>query len=91
MTDTAPEIRGGFPQIRPTHAPPGLDRFVAAMRRLQDLTVSTNPDWSMWTAAAEHVETACALLEDHPVPEGWRRPAESSNCPGWVIPCSHHG
>jgi acyl-coenzyme A thioesterase PaaI-like protein len=70
MTDTAPEIRGGFPQIRPTHAPPGLDRFVAAMRRLQDLTVSTNPDWSMWTAAAEHVETACALLEDHPVPEG---------------------
>ena len=71
MTDTAPEVRGGFPEIRPAdHAPPGLGRFVAAMRRLQDLSVSTNPDWSMWTTAAQHIENACALLDGHQVPEG---------------------
>jgi acyl-coenzyme A thioesterase PaaI-like protein len=70
MTDTAPEIRGGFPEIKPVdHAPPGLGRFVAAMHRLQDLTVSTNPDSSMWSTAAQHVENACALLDGHQVPE----------------------
>jgi acyl-coenzyme A thioesterase PaaI-like protein len=39
------------------------------MRRLQDLTVSTNPESSMWTTAAEHIEKACALLDGHQVPE----------------------
>lgn len=73
MTDPAPEAppgsRGGFPDIRPAeHAPPGLGRFVAAMRRLQDLTVSTNSP--MWSTAAEHVERACALLDGRQVPEG---------------------
>jgi acyl-coenzyme A thioesterase PaaI-like protein len=71
MTDTAPGVRGGFPEIKPAdHAPPGLGRFVAAMRRLQDLTISTKPESSMWSAAAEHVENACALLDGHQVPEG---------------------
>ncbi|HYB82349.1 MAG TPA: PaaI family thioesterase [Mycobacterium sp.] len=71
MTDTASEIRGGFPEIKPADdAPPELGRFVAAMRRLHDLTVSTNPDWTMWATAAEHVENACALLDGHQVPEG---------------------
>ena len=70
MTDTAPEIRGGFPRISPIEeAPAELGRFVAALRRLQDLTVSTNPDSSMWAAAARHVENACALLDGHQVPE----------------------
>jgi len=75
MTDTtAPDAleqpRGGFPEITPTHAPPGLGRFVAALRRLQDLTVSTNPDSSLWTTAARRVEDACALLDGHQAPEG---------------------
>ncbi|MBV8788407.1 MAG: PaaI family thioesterase [Mycobacterium sp.] len=75
MTDTAPEVRGGFPDIRPAEAvPPGLERFVTAMRRLQDLTVATNPDVSRWTTAAQYVENACALLDGHQVPEG-RAPA----------------
>jgi acyl-coenzyme A thioesterase PaaI-like protein len=69
MTDTAPGVRGGFPEIKPAEpAPPGLGRFVAAMRRLQDLAVSTNG--STWSTAAEHVEKACALLDGHQVPEG---------------------
>ena len=70
MTDTAPEIRGGFPEVRPVEdAPPELGRFVAALKCLQDLTVSTRPDGELWAAAAEHVENACALLDGHQVPE----------------------
>jgi acyl-coenzyme A thioesterase PaaI-like protein len=74
MTDaagTAPEARsagGGFPEIKPAdHAPAGLGRFVAALRRLQDLTVSTDPG-SAWSVAAQRVEDACALLDGHQVP-----------------------
>src|SRR6202043_3568079 len=64
VTDTAPGVRGGFPEIKPAEqTPPGLGRFVAAMRRLQDLAVSTNG--SMWSTAAEHVEKACALMYGH--------------------------
>src|ERR1700748_2445069 len=39
------------------------------MRRLQDLTVSTNPDNSLWADAAAHLESTCALLDGHQVPE----------------------
>jgi acyl-coenzyme A thioesterase PaaI-like protein len=75
MTDTArgelEASQGGFPEIKPAdHAPPGLGRFVAAMRRLQDLTVAAKPRSSLWTTAAQHVESACALLDGHQVPEG---------------------
>ncbi|OBJ51813.1 PaaI family thioesterase [Mycobacterium sp. 1423905.2] len=73
MTDTAPEVRptvrGGFPDVRPVDAPPGLGRFAEALRRLQDLTVSTNPDAATWAAATEHIENACAMLESHQAPE----------------------
>jgi acyl-coenzyme A thioesterase PaaI-like protein len=82
VTDTAPEIRGGFPEIKPIDAPPELGRFVAAMRRLQDLAVSTNPDDSMWAVAAEHVENVCALLEDHQVPEGLAPAGRVIDLPG---------
>ncbi|MCV7443902.1 PaaI family thioesterase [Mycobacterium paraense] len=69
MTETAPGVRGGFPEIKPAeHAPAELGRFVAAMRRLQDLAVST--DSPNWDAAAEHVERACALLDGHQAPQG---------------------
>jgi acyl-coenzyme A thioesterase PaaI-like protein len=68
--DTAAEIRGGFPQVTPLdEAPADLGRFVAALRRLQDLTVSTRPDDSTWATAVQHVENACALLDGHQVPE----------------------
>ena len=70
MTDTAPEVRGGFPEVRPVEdAPAELGQFAAAMRRLQDLTVSTRPDEALWAAAAEHVLNACALLDGQQVPE----------------------
>lgn len=70
MTDTARQTRGGFPDVRPVdEAPKELGRLVAAIRRLQDLTVSTNPDSSLWAAAAQHLESACELLDGHQVPE----------------------
>ena len=70
MTDTAPAARGGFPEVRPVEdAPEELGRFVTALRRLQDLTVSTNPGSVLWADAAAHVESACALLDGHQVPE----------------------
>ena len=68
--DTAPAARGGFPEVRPVEdAPAELGRFVVAMRRLQDLTVSTNPDSSLWADAAAHLESACVLLDGYQVPE----------------------
>lgn len=73
MTDavhSAPTTRGGFPEVRPVQdAPPELGRFVAALHRLQDLTVSTRPDSAVWAAAAEHIENAWALLDGHQVSE----------------------
>lgn len=70
MTDTAPEVRGGFPDVRPVEdAPAELGPFVAALRRLQDLTVSTRPDPALWAAATVHLENARALLDGHQVPE----------------------
>ncbi|HEX5256154.1 MAG TPA: PaaI family thioesterase [Mycobacterium sp.] len=70
MTETAPEVRGGFPDVRPVEdAPEELGPFIAALRRLQDLTVSTKPDPALWAAATTHLENACALLDGHQVPE----------------------
>jgi acyl-coenzyme A thioesterase PaaI-like protein len=70
VTDTAPAARGGFPDVRPVEdAPEELGRFVAALRRLQDLTVSTSPGSERWADAAAHLENACALLDGHQVPE----------------------
>lgn len=66
MTDT----RGGFPDVRPVEdAPAELGRYIAALRRLQDLTVSTNPGGALWADAADHLESACAMLDGHQVPE----------------------
>ena len=72
MTDapTRPRSPRRVPEVRPVdEAPAELGRFVSALRRLQDLTVSTIPDDSSWATAAEHIENACALLDGHQVPE----------------------
>lgn len=83
MTDTTPELRGGFPDVGPAdHAPPGLGRFVAALRRLQDVTVASNPHASAWTAAARQVEKACAMLDGHHVPEGMAPAGRVLELPG---------
>lgn len=69
MTELANPPQGGFPDVRPLDAPPGLERYVAALRGLQDLTVLSKPDLEAWDAASELIENACAILESHRVPE----------------------
>ncbi|MCX2932734.1 PaaI family thioesterase [Mycobacterium sp. CVI_P3] len=61
---------GGFPKFEPARPGPGFGRFLAAMRRAQDLAVSANPDPDTWTAAADRVEELVALLAPSEAAEG---------------------
>jgi acyl-coenzyme A thioesterase PaaI-like protein len=81
VTDTDHEVHP-FPELKPVDAPPELDRFVAAMRRLQDIAVSTNPDGALWAAAAERIEDLSALLEVHRAPEGVAPAGRAGHLPG---------
>ena len=106
--DTAPEahsVRADFPKSSPAeHAPPELGRFVAALRRLQDLTVSTDPGGSAWTTAARTSKTPARLLDGHQVPAALAPAGRVIELPGlghplmppWTVPDSgprrrHHG
>ena len=64
VTDTSHETRG-FPPIEPIDAPPEMARFMSAMRRLQDIVVSTAPDGELWTDGARRIEELCEELEVH--------------------------
>ncbi|WP_156685862.1 PaaI family thioesterase [Mycobacterium sp. Marseille-P9652] len=82
MTDTAPGTHR-FPVVTPLgDTPPELDRFVTALRRLHDLTVSTDPTPSAWATAARHVEDACAMLDGPRVPEGRAPAGRAVDLPG---------
>jgi acyl-coenzyme A thioesterase PaaI-like protein len=72
----------GFPELKPVDAPPELERFAAAVRRLQDLAVSTNPDGETWSAVTETIEQACAALEPHQVPDGQAPAGRAIKLPG---------
>ncbi len=61
---------GGFPVFEPAHPGPGFGRFLSAMRRLQDLAVSANPDPDTWVAAAERAEQLVSLLDPFEAAEG---------------------
>ena len=63
--DLDPEYdhHGGFPRYEPVEEPPGFGRFVAAMRKAQDLAVCA--DGADWDAAAERVEWLIDLLAPH--------------------------
>jgi acyl-coenzyme A thioesterase PaaI-like protein len=63
-------------------APPELDRFMAAMRRLQDIAVSTDPDGALWTDAAERIDELCERLEVHKAPEGVAPAGRAPHLPG---------
>jgi acyl-coenzyme A thioesterase PaaI-like protein len=61
---------GGFPVLEPARPGPGFGRFLTAMRRLQDLAVSTNPDPGTWDDAADQVERLVDKLGPFEAPEG---------------------
>jgi len=77
VTDTR-----GFPELKPVEAPPELDRFAAAMRRLQDIAVSTNPTGELWTSAAEQIEGISAELEKFEVGDGEAPAGRATTLPG---------
>lgn len=81
VTETAPR-QPAFPKLVPVDAPPEMERFVAAVRRLQDAAVSTNPDGALWTEAAQHIESLCARLEVHAAPEGLAPAGRAGQLPG---------
>ncbi|SOX51912.1 PaaI family thioesterase, partial [Mycobacterium ahvazicum] len=56
------EHHGGFPEYGPATPGPGFGRFVAAMRRLQDLAVSADPADAIWDDAADRVVALTELL-----------------------------
>ncbi|QBJ95678.1 PaaI family thioesterase [Rhodococcus sp. ABRD24] len=68
------EHHGGFPVFRPVPAGPDFGRFVEALRRLQDLAVSTHIPDDIIDDAIERAEALGDLLEPYRVPEG-RSPA----------------
>jgi acyl-coenzyme A thioesterase PaaI-like protein len=72
----------GFPELKAVEAPPELDRFAAAMRRLQDLAVSTNPSGDVWTSTAGRLEGICDELEQFVVGDGEALAGRAANLPG---------
>ncbi|MGV0790570.1 PaaI family thioesterase [Mycolicibacterium sp. XJ1819] len=60
---------GGFPEFEPADPGPGFGRFLAAMRRVQDLAVSAAPDSETWEQAADKAEELAKLLGPFEAPE----------------------
>lgn len=56
------EHHGGFPEYGPATPGPGFGRFVATMRRLQDLAVSADPTDDVWDDAADRAAALVDLL-----------------------------
>ncbi|OBA89867.1 thioesterase [Mycolicibacterium elephantis] len=81
MTDTEDHIRE-FARVQPTVAGPELARFMTAMRRLQDIVVSADPDPSVWNDSAALLEDVCARLESHAAPAGVSPVGRAQNLPG---------
>ncbi len=87
MTDPGPgevdpdrEERGGFPRFQVLDEPAGFGRFVAAMRRAQDLAVSADaPDWNV---AADRVEDLIDYLAAHADPGGSAPAGRVATLPG---------
>jgi acyl-coenzyme A thioesterase PaaI-like protein len=61
---------GGFPNFERATPGPGFGRFLTAVRRVQDLAVSANPDRDTWDQAADRAEELVKLLDPSEAPEG---------------------
>lgn len=70
LEDPEYDRHGGFPKFEPADPGPGFGRFIEAMRRVQDLAVSADPDRDTWEAAADHAEELVALLGPFEAAEG---------------------
>jgi acyl-coenzyme A thioesterase PaaI-like protein len=61
---------GGFPVFEAAQPGPGFGRFLTAMRRLQDLAVSADPDPQTWNDVADRAEALVAELAPYEAAEG---------------------
>lgn len=76
------EHHGGFPEYGPASPGPGFGRFVAAMRRLQDLAVSANPGDQVWDEAAGRAAELAELLAPFQAAEGEAPAGRTPGLPG---------
>jgi len=76
------EHHGGFPEYGPASPGPGFGRFVAAMRRLQDLVVSADPGDDVWDDAADRVAELVELLNPFQADEGKAPAGRTPDLPG---------
>ncbi|MFV9633659.1 PaaI family thioesterase [Mycobacterium neumannii] len=81
MTDTEDHIRE-FARVKPTLGSPEMGRFISALRRLQNITVSTDPDAALWNDSAVLLEDMCERLEAHNATAGIAPAGRASNLPG---------
>lgn len=81
MDDTDDENRG-FARVQPVAASPGIGRFMAALRRLQDIAVSTNPDEILWNDGTMVIEDISARLEEYKAPAGVAPAGRARDLPG---------
>ena len=70
LLDPDYDKHGGFPNFQAAEPGPGFGRFLAAMRRAQDLAVSADPDTDTWEQAADRAEELVKLLDPFEAPEG---------------------
>jgi acyl-coenzyme A thioesterase PaaI-like protein len=73
---------GGFPEYGPATPGPGFGRFVAAMRQLQDLAVSADPDDAVWDDAADRAEALVELMAPFQADEGKAPAGRAPGLPG---------
>ncbi len=76
------EHHGGFPEYGPASPGPGFGRFVAAMRRLQDLAVSADPDDDVWDDAADRAAALVEVLGPFQAEEGRAPAGRTPDLPG---------
>jgi acyl-coenzyme A thioesterase PaaI-like protein len=76
------EHHGGFPEYGPASPGPGFGRFVADMRRLQDLAVSADPGDDVWNEAAGRVAALVELLAPFEAGEGKAPAGRTPDLPG---------
>jgi acyl-coenzyme A thioesterase PaaI-like protein len=76
------EHHGGFPEYGPVSPGRGFGRFVAAMRRLQDLAVSADPGDGVWDDAADRAAALVELLGLFEADEGKAPAGRTPDLPG---------
>jgi len=80
--DSEYDQRGDFPEFDVVDPAPGFVRFVTAMRRLQDLAVSADPDDDGWDTAAGRAEELVKLLAPFEALERVGPAGRASDMPG---------